>query len=38
MPVWYNFFIELCAPFVEGVLVLCVVDWIVVMFRRIFSD
>lgn len=33
----YNFAIELFAPFVQMVLMLCVADWIIVMFKRAFN-
>lgn len=37
MEVFYNFAIEVCSPFVVMTIVMCVIDWIVVMFKRIFS-
>lgn len=33
----FQLMIDICTPFIAGTIVLCVVDWVVVMFKRIFS-
>lgn len=33
----FQFMADICTPFIAGTAVLCVVDWIVVMFKRLFS-
>lgn len=33
----FQFMVDICTPFVAGTIVLCVVDWVVVMFKRLFS-
>lgn len=33
----FQFMVDICSPFVAMTLILCLADWLVVMFKRAFS-
>lgn len=33
----FQFMVDVCSPFIAMTVILCLVDWVVVMFKRIFS-
>ena len=35
---FFQFMVDICVPFLAMTIVLCIVDWIVVMFKRVFSN
>lgn len=37
MDVFFQLFVDIVTPFIAGTIILCLADWIVVMFKRVFS-
>lgn len=37
MQVFFQLFVDIVIPFIAGTLILCIADWLVVMFKRVFS-
>lgn len=37
MQIFMQFVVDVCAPMIAGTVVLCVIDWVVVMFKRALS-